>query len=49
LLTTLLVVNRADDPLRTLSDQVGQRIAAAMADRQPAEVVRLKSGKSAKA
>ena len=36
-------VNRADSPVRTLSDQVGERIAAAMAGRPVAEVVRLKS------
>jgi integrase len=40
-------VNRADDPVRTLSDQVGERIAAAMAGRPAAEVVPLKGGKSA--
>ena len=34
-------VNRADSPLRTLSDQVGERIAAAMAGRKPAGVVPL--------
>ncbi len=38
-------VNRADDPVRTLSDQVGERIAAAMVGRAAAEVVPLK-GKS---
>lgn len=32
-------VNRADDPVRTLSDQVGEFIAAAMAGRPPAKVV----------
>jgi hypothetical protein len=42
-------VNRADEPVRTLCDQVGKRIAAAMAGRPPAEVVPLKGGKSAKA
>jgi integrase len=31
-------VNRSDDPVRTLSDQVGERIAAAMAGRKHAEV-----------
>jgi integrase len=31
-------VNRADSPVRTLSDQVGERIAAAMAGRKPADV-----------
>lgn len=36
-------VNRADSPVRTLSDQVGERIAAAMAGRPVAEVVPLKS------
>jgi integrase len=40
-------VNRADDPVRTLSDQVGERISAAMACRPVAEVVPLKGGKSA--
>jgi hypothetical protein len=39
-------VNRADDPVRTLSDQVGERIAAAMACRPAAEVVSLKGGKA---
>jgi integrase len=39
-------VNRADDPVRTLSDQVGERIAAAMACRPAAEVVPLKGGRS---
>jgi integrase len=38
-------VNRADDPVRTLSDQVGERISAAMAGRPSAEVVPLKQGK----
>jgi integrase len=38
-------VNRADGPVRTLSDQVGERIAAAMAGRPAAEVVPLKHGK----
>ncbi len=36
-------VNRADNPVRTLSDQVGERISAAMAGRKPAEVVPLKA------
>jgi hypothetical protein len=36
-------VNRADSPVRTLSDQVGERIAAAMAGRPAAEVVPLKT------
>jgi integrase len=35
-------VNRADSPVRTLSDQVGERIAAAMAQQQLADVVPLK-------
>lgn len=35
-------VNRSDDPVRTLSDQVGERIAAGMASKPPAEVVTLK-------
>jgi integrase len=39
-------VNRADDPVRTLSDQVGERIAAAMVGAPAAEVVPLKIGKS---
>jgi hypothetical protein len=38
-------VNRADDPLRTLSDQVGERISAAMAGWPAAEVVPLEAGK----
>jgi integrase len=33
-------VNRSDDPVRILSDQVGERIAAAMAGQPPAEAVR---------
>jgi integrase len=38
-------VNRSDDPVRTLSNQVGERIAAAMAGQPPAEsVVPLKRG-----
>jgi integrase len=37
-------VNRADDPVRTLSDQVGERIAAGLAGRKPAEVVPMKRG-----
>jgi hypothetical protein len=37
-------VNRADNPVRTLSDQVGERISAAMEGRPAAEVVPLKSG-----
>jgi integrase len=36
-------VNRADSPVRTLSDQVGERISAAMAGGKPAEVVPLKT------
>jgi integrase len=35
-------VNRADSPARTLSNQVGERIAAAMAEWPLAEVVPLK-------
>jgi hypothetical protein len=35
-------VNRAENPVRALSDQVGERIAAAMAGRKPAEVVPMK-------
>jgi integrase len=35
-------VNRSDNPVRTLSDQVGERISAAMAGRSAAEVVPLK-------
>jgi integrase len=38
-------VNRADDPVRTLSELVGERISAAMAGRPAAEVVLLKAGK----
>jgi hypothetical protein len=34
--------NRADDPVRTLSDQVGERIAAGLAGRKGGEVVALK-------
>jgi integrase len=37
-------VNRADSPVRTLSDRVGERISAAMEGRPAAEVVPLKSG-----
>jgi integrase len=37
-------VNRADSPVRTLSEQVGKRIAAAMAGQPAAEVVTLKPG-----
>ena len=37
-------VNRADDPVRTLSDQVGERIAAGLAGQKPADVVPLKRG-----
>ncbi len=40
-------VNRADDPVRTLSDQVGERISAAMTGRPRAEIVPLKIEKSA--
>ncbi len=39
-------VNRADDPVRTLSELVGERISAAMASRPTAEVVDLKTVKS---
>jgi integrase len=35
-------VNRSDNPVRTLSDQVGERISAAMAGRPAADVVPLK-------
>ena len=35
-------VNRADDPVRSLSDQVGERIAAGLAGRKAADVVELK-------
>jgi hypothetical protein len=31
-------VNRSNDPVRTLSDQVGERIAAALNGRKPVEV-----------
>jgi integrase len=37
-------VNRADDPVRTLSDQVGERIAAGLAGRRGGEVLALKRG-----
>ena len=37
-------VNRSDSPVRTLSDQVGERISAAMGGQPAAEVVPLKSG-----
>jgi hypothetical protein len=40
-----MYVNRAESPVRTLSDQVGERIAAAMAGRSTAEVVPLKPSK----
>jgi hypothetical protein len=36
-------VNRSNDPVRTLSDQVGERISAAMAGRPAAEVAPLKA------
>ena len=39
-------VNRADDPVRMLSDQVGERILAAMTGRPEAEVVQLRAGNS---
>jgi len=38
-------VNRADDSVRTLSELVGERIAAAMAGRPTGEVVPLKAAK----
>ena len=38
-------VNRAASPVRTLSDHVGERIAAAMAGEGPAAVVSLKAVK----
>jgi hypothetical protein len=37
-------VNRADHPVRTLSDQVGERIAAGLAGLKAGEVVALKRG-----
>jgi integrase len=37
-------VNRSDEPLRTLSDQVGERIEAGLAGRPVAQVVPLKRG-----
>ncbi|MGP0093333.1 MAG: tyrosine-type recombinase/integrase [Xanthobacteraceae bacterium] len=37
-------VNQADDPVRTLSDQVGERIAAGLAGRKEGEVVPLNPG-----
>jgi hypothetical protein len=39
-------VNRADDPVRTLSELVGERIAAAMAGRPVAEIVPLKTART---
>lgn len=44
LATTGRYVHRADAPLRTLSEMVGERIAAAMARRPAADVVPLKRG-----
>lgn len=41
-------VNRADSPVRTLSDQVGERIAAAMAGQSSAEVAPLKAVRQSK-
>ena len=38
-------VNRADDPVRTLSDHVGERIAAGLAGRKGAEIVPLKQAR----
>jgi integrase len=35
-------VNRADDPVRALSDKVGERIAAGLAGRKSAQIVALK-------
>jgi hypothetical protein len=35
-------VNRVDDPVRILSDVVGERIAAGLAGRKTAEVVAMK-------
>jgi integrase len=37
-------VNRAADPVRTLNDQVGERISAALAGRPAAEIVPMKRG-----
>ncbi|EJW09350.1 hypothetical protein A33M_1560 [Rhodovulum sp. PH10] len=37
-------VNRADDPIRASSDQVGERIEAGLAGRSTAKVVALKRG-----
>jgi integrase len=37
-------VNRSDDPVRTLSDHVGERIAAGLAGRKSGDVVALKWG-----
>lgn len=37
-------VNRADEPVRTLSDQVGERISAALAGLPAAEILPLKRG-----
>jgi integrase len=39
-------VNRADEPVRTLSDQVGERISAAMAGRPAADVVPWTQGRT---
>jgi integrase len=39
-------VNRADSPVRTLSDQVGERIAAAMAKLPGADIVPMKPAKA---
>lgn len=40
-------VNKSDDPVRTLNDLVGERIAAGLEGRRPAEVVPLKSAPKA--
>jgi integrase len=42
--TTGIYVNRADDPVRTLSDQVGERIAAGLEGRKAGDVVAFKRG-----
>jgi integrase len=42
--TTGIYVNRADEPMRTLSDQVGERIAAGLEGRKGGDVVALKRG-----
>jgi hypothetical protein len=38
-------VDRAEDPMRTLSEMIGERIAAAMAGRPAAAVMALRAAK----